>query len=183
MDPIYIPPRTIILPDVIDNSLKRYATLEDETMGAMFYRPHYRGGGLILAVAGLLMTGVGTPDEVFIDPQIEKILYTFLSSNPGYKFIDVHTHTDGNANPSEDDYETFAFEEKKDPHFIGMVVSNKRRSIYPYNNGKESKILTRIVPADKDYYERERTIFAGLEKSASELGHTSMPDLLINKLG
>jgi len=142
MEQIYVPPRTILLPNVLDYRLKTFARMEEERIGVLFYVRRYDEAGLNCRVDGLLTTGIGTNHFVYKNPQIQEIVNTFLLSNKEYKYIEWHTHPNGNQTHSPVDLEAFVTELMNDSYFIGLIITKTRRSIFP-DNGPGSEIKTK----------------------------------------
>ena len=182
MEEIYVPPRTILLPNVLDYRLRTFAGMEEERMGVLFYVRRYNEAGLNCRVDGLLTTGIGTNPFVDKNHQMQEVLNAFFLSNQEYRYIEWHTHPNGIQTHSPEDLEAFVTELMNDPYFIGMIITKTRRSIFQ-DNGPGSEIKIKNVRTPNDFDGRQNVIFSKLEESAIKLGYPKMPNLITARNG
>ena len=179
MAQIQVPDRRVLLPKTLDSRLKTLAGLEQETSGVLLYVPQNHGEILDYRVDSLYMTGRGSRHEIEIDPDRQAIVDRFLLSHPDYKSIEWHTHVTGNASLSTTDSHHYREELEKDPYFIGMIITKtKRTTIKAKGSGKLNTI---IVPANQDFYTRERYVSDEFKKAAGELGYSSVLHLFATR--
>lgn len=169
--------RTFVLPKSIEKKLDSLPYLsEAEVNGALLYRKHPNEICLIEAYS---ITGIGNNGHVETDPKRQKLIFSFLETDPSYRFIKFHTHSVGTVrtfgqyyaeNFSDEDLNLYNERIRKDPEYVGMVITPKTKLLYGLGNPK-----LMIVTTFLGFKERNFSVNKSLDIIARRLGISYKP--------
>ncbi|MBI2141678.1 hypothetical protein HYU16_04630 [Candidatus Woesearchaeota archaeon] len=174
--------RKILLPRTLEERLKTFAGLEQETVGALFYVPLPVRHLVRLRVDGLFMLGRGHRYEVRPEDARWRIMERFLKDNPPYGYIDWHTHPSGNIDYlAGNDLAYFKREIAEDPSFLGMIVTRQKIVTVAYGQGTRDTSVV-VVPNPADFAQRRAYISSKIVEAARSLGHENLPHLQATRM-
>lgn len=132
--------KRILVPKYLVNQLKGLARCDHGVNGVLFFRETEESGEFLDHVVDAnYLTNFGPGIHIRMREGGREILDKFFEENPGYRGINWHTHspsTDKRFHKrfSAEDIEFYESELKRDPNFIGMMISPIHSAIYCKEN-------------------------------------------------
>lgn len=166
--------RLIMLPEEIDARLDTLADLRDEANGILIYGIQVgERGAHCRPVYTSVMTGVGTPGHVDVEPERLEVVNEFLSRNKDYAMVKFHTHSRGTIksfgsslarNFSGGDIEGYEECLADEPRLVFMVATPETKLLYGRGD-----LSLKVV---QDFHKaREARIHADLDEIKREKGY------------
>jgi len=163
-------PRTVILPQELDEKLQALTSLREESNGVLLYRQRDN----ICSVRALYMTGLGSAGHVQSDSRKVEIVNRFFEKYPNYKYVKFHTHTIGTIRQygdwyaehfSKGDTDGYIEQLRDNSEFIAMLVTPKTKLLCGLDNPQ-----LRVAEHSEDYERYHEAIEDMLKYTAEELG-------------